>query len=305
MANELKGLPHHSAEYFGDTRDFWWNEDHVALLAAQWRLPPASRVLDVGCGIGHWGRVLAAVLPDASRIMGLDRDPFWVEKAAERAHQAGLGERLHYRTGEATSLPFEDATFDLVTCQTLLIHVSDPAAVLAEMVRTTKPGGLVLVAEPTNIADPVLSALALGDPPERCATMLQFHLTCTRGKKNCGEGDELVGESLPQYLLNAGLRDIELRLNDRPWTLTPPYSSPFQRAQREEALDLADRAIDRWDEATTRRYYLAGGGEETAFAPLWALTLDQLRRTATALRGERLARAGGGLFYIGWGWKPR
>jgi hypothetical protein len=134
--------------------------------------------------------------------------------------------------------------------------------------------------------------------------MLQFHLTCTRGKKACGEGDELLGESLPHHLLNAGLRDIELRLNDRPWILTPPYSSSFQRVQKEEALDLADRAIDRWDEATTRRYYLAGGGEEAAFAPLWALTLDQLRRTAMALRGQHLSRAGGGLFYIGWGWKP-
>ena len=56
MANEQKGLPNHSAEYFGDTRDFWWHDDQLAALARQWRLGEVNRVLDVGCGVGHWGR---------------------------------------------------------------------------------------------------------------------------------------------------------------------------------------------------------------------------------------------------------
>ncbi len=57
-----------------------------------------------------------------------------VKEAAERAAAAGLGRRFSYRVGTAESLPFQAASFDVVTCQTLLIHVRDPGAVLAEMV---------------------------------------------------------------------------------------------------------------------------------------------------------------------------
>jgi 2-polyprenyl-3-methyl-5-hydroxy-6-metoxy-1,4-benzoquinol methylase len=50
----------HSADYFGATRDFWWNHDFLELMSARWRLAAVRSVLDVGCGVGHWGRCLAA-----------------------------------------------------------------------------------------------------------------------------------------------------------------------------------------------------------------------------------------------------
>ena len=56
--------------------------------------------------------------------------------------------RFRYRVADAKTLPFPDASFDLVTCQTLLIHLADPSAVIAEMARVARPGGLVLAAEP-------------------------------------------------------------------------------------------------------------------------------------------------------------
>ena len=40
----------HSADYFGDTRDFWWNRDFLALMSARWNLGAVKRILDVGCG---------------------------------------------------------------------------------------------------------------------------------------------------------------------------------------------------------------------------------------------------------------
>src|ERR1043165_3807557 len=126
MSNEFKGVDAHSAEHFGDTRDDWWNRDFIEAVAKRWRFHEVRRVLDVGCGVGHWGRLLAPTFAKDVHLCGVDREALWVEKAAERARAAGLGERSDYRLASADALPFDDASFDLVTCQTLLMHVPDP-----------------------------------------------------------------------------------------------------------------------------------------------------------------------------------
>jgi SAM-dependent methyltransferase len=306
MANPLKGRSEHSAVHFGEARDHWWNADSLALLARRWGLDGASvgKVLDVGCGVGHWARLLAGVVPAHARFVGIDREPGWAREAAVRATAAGMAPRAALCVGAAESLPFPDGVFDLVTCQTLLIHVRDPAQVLAEMVRVTRPGGLVVAAEPTNAAGPLIDAVALGQSPDEAAALVSLLLTCERGKKELGKGDDLIGESLPGLFARASLRDIEVRQNDRPASLVPPYRSVAERATVDEELDADadDRAI--FDEATTRRYWLAGGGEPARFEPLWAAALSQRRALAAGLREGTFSRAGGSLFYLVCGRRP-
>jgi SAM-dependent methyltransferase len=302
MGNPYRGAATHSAEYFGDSRDDWWNADYLALLARHWQLG-AGVALDVGAGVGHWSRLLAHVLPEL-RFTGIDREPRWVESATEQARLAQLTARLQYRLGLAEALPFEPATFDLVTCQTLLIHVPSPEAVLAEMVRVARPGGLVLVAEPTNIADLMTQSIAISDSPEATAALVCFVLTCQRGKLALGEGNDLLGEALPQLLTAAGLQGVTLRCNDRPAFMLPPYASAAEQRQLEELEDSVRRRIGIWDEATSRRYFLAGGGDESAFEQSFSALIDQRVRVLRALHEQRYVCSAGGLFYLAWGRKP-
>jgi SAM-dependent methyltransferase len=301
MANALKGRPEHSAEFFGDTRDHWWNDDFIALVAKRWRLEAARAVLDVGCGVGHWGRVLARVLPTDARLVGVDREPAWIAEATTRAAAAGLADRFTYQGGTAESLPFANGAFDVVTCQTLLIHVRDPAVVLAELVRVTRPGGLVVVAEPTNVTSPLLESLALGDPAETTALLTGFFIACQQGKAGLGEGDNLLGEKLPGLLRGAALEDVEVRQNDRVWSMVPPYATPFEQAQVDEIHDAAARDLGLWDEATTKRYWFASGGDEAGFETRWREALAFRRRHAEAIRAGTYSCAGGGLSYLAWG----
>lgn len=303
MANELKGLPVHSAEYFGDTRDHWWREGFLRDAASEWGGKDVRTVLDVGCGVGHWGRLLSRVLPEEVRLEGIDKEPLWITKATEKAAAAGLGERFSYRTGTVESLPFEDGTFDLVTCQTLLMHLQDPDRGLLEMARVTRPGGFVVVAEPTNLLASVRESLVLSDPPELAAALFRLHLTCVRGKMAVGEGNDFVGETVVRVLADAGLQNVQVRLNDKVSPLTPPYESPAERAFAEEILDLADRDLWIWPRETTLRYFLAGGGAEGEFAGLWSAAIDQNRRVAAAVRGRTYTCTGGALFYLSWGRK--
>src|SRR5262249_28625283 len=165
MANEFRTLESHSAEYFGETRDYWWNPDFLALMGRRLALDRVHDVLDVGCGVGHWGQLLAGVLPKSARVQGVDPDPSWVEQAVARAAARGLADRFRYQVAIAEKLPFADASFDLVTCQTVLIHVPDPGAAIDEMIRVTRPGGLILAAEPNNITRALIfDSLTFHDP---------------------------------------------------------------------------------------------------------------------------------------------
>lgn len=101
---------------------------------------PEHRVLEVGVGAGN---ILARV--QAAELHGIDISDYVLAKAAER-----LGERATLVKGDAESLPYEDASFDRVYCSEVLEHVIDPKAVIREMRRVLKPGGVVVVSVPNE-----------------------------------------------------------------------------------------------------------------------------------------------------------
>ena len=298
MGNEFKGEAAHSADYFGDTRDHWWNRDYLKLLGERWGLGAVHEALDVGCGVGHWGMLLGEQLSPDAWVIGVDREPRWVEKAAERAAARGLGGHYRYVQGTAEALPFADHSFDLVTCQTVLIHVADPAAVLREMIRVARPGGLIAVCEPNNLAHAMMAdATTFAGPVDDLVAMLRLQMVCERGKTALGEGNNSVGQLLPAMFADAGLLDLKVSMNDRAVPLLPPYDAAWQRPMVEEMLDFAEREYGLWSHDETRRYYLAGGGGEADFAEHWALALRLVRRAADELRGGTYRVAGGVVGY--------
>jgi SAM-dependent methyltransferase len=306
MANEFRTLDSHSAEYFGDTRDYWWNPDFLELMCKRLSLDSVRDVLDVGCGVGHWGRMLARVLPSSARVQGVDREAFWVEEAAARATAHGLADRFSYQVAVAEKIPFADASFDLVTCQTVLIHTPDPGAVLDEMVRVARPGGLILVAEPNNVASALIfDSLSFHDPVDEIMARVRLQFICERGKAALGEGHNSIGDLVPGLFAERGLVNVCVYLSDKTNVFLPPYDSPEQRAVLEERADLKHREFWIWSREDTHRYFLAGGGgRDDEFDALWSVAIGGNDRFDQAIAGRTYAGAGGCITYLVAGRKP-
>jgi ubiquinone/menaquinone biosynthesis C-methylase UbiE len=102
-----------------------------------------QRVLDVGCGSGAVTRDLARRVGPGGLAVGLDPSPALLAVARELAHEAGLGDRVAFREGDARRLPFADGSFDAAVCVTVLSHVPEGEAAIPELVRVLRPGGRV------------------------------------------------------------------------------------------------------------------------------------------------------------------
>ena len=108
-------------------------------------LLPDERVLDAGCGTGGSSRLLAKEFH--CRVTGLDLSDVFIESAMFLTKCTGLEERVGFREGSVTALPFDDNAFDAVLCQHILMNIEDKAAAVKEFYRVLKPGGKLVLHE--------------------------------------------------------------------------------------------------------------------------------------------------------------
>jgi len=112
-------------------------------------LAPGMRVLDVACGPGI---IACAAAKLVGHVTGIDLTPAMIGEAKARQTREGLS-NCDWQVGDATALPFADASFDRVLTRYSFHHVPEPIRVLREMARVTKPGGKLVVIDATPSAE--------------------------------------------------------------------------------------------------------------------------------------------------------
>jgi ubiquinone/menaquinone biosynthesis C-methylase UbiE len=105
----------------------------------QFDLPPACRILDLGCGPGNlWAENLDRI-PASWEITLTDLSPGMVEKAQENLQ--GSERPFAFDIVDAQDIPYDDASFDAVIANHMLYHVPDRAKALSEIHHVVRPGG--------------------------------------------------------------------------------------------------------------------------------------------------------------------
>jgi ubiquinone/menaquinone biosynthesis C-methylase UbiE len=298
----------HSADYFGDQRDFWWNRDFLELMVKRWQLSQASSLLDVGCGIGHWIRLLFPYLKAESKVFGIDQEQEWVEqsqiKFAQEYPQIPLN-RYQFLKGNVYDLPFKDNYFDVVTCQTLIMHLSDPLKGLNEMLRVTKPGGILIFIEPENIFSAFnLNSLTTSYPVETVTKIFEFWWRYEKGKISLGEGNNSIGGLIPGLLSKLGLLNIKVYLSDKASPLFPPYNTEEQITLINQDKDWYDNSSGPWNYKDFKKKYLASGASEEEFNKHWNFMNALYKDYCKAVDNLSFCAGGGGLVYLISGRKP-
>lgn len=156
-------IPHEKAilvdEYDGQTGDPYWEKNHPSYVEAEKRMigctlelieisgiidEPSTRILDVACGKGNITERIKNRFPSAT-IIGLDISLTAVREAALKKHKD-----IRFLVANAFELPFAQGTFDLVVCNNLWEHITDPFRLGTSLNRIMKPNGALIISTPSR-----------------------------------------------------------------------------------------------------------------------------------------------------------
>ena len=141
--------PDPDSVWVGGYVDYEWQHGRHIFESAN-LIDAGCSVLELGCNVGATSIVLAAM---KANVTAIDINPDYVKIAALNAESYGLEGRIRFvHVADTTRLPFDDAQFDVVICNSVLEYVSHAAlrSVQREIDRVLKPGGTIAVLGTSN-----------------------------------------------------------------------------------------------------------------------------------------------------------
>lgn len=210
---------------------------------------PGTEVLVLGCGEGVTAQWLAA--RTGASVTGLDADRTCIERSDQRRRASGAHLPLSFEWAPITDLPHETGVFDATIGEASIAAAEEPAGVLGEMVRVTKPLGVVVVLVPSWSAEvsPATRELIVERLGLRPRMLVEWK----------------------RMLRDAGLVEIEVQDWTEPPVRTEPRQQEAVRLSWSQKAHIVGRAWMKWG---------AGGGWRAGLSP----ARRALERENTVLR---------------------
>ncbi|MHB1509347.1 MAG: methyltransferase domain-containing protein [Acidimicrobiales bacterium] len=206
-------------------------ENSAAYLLPE--LEPGLRLCDVGCGPGTITRDLARLVAPG-RVVAVDAAAGILDEARTTCRNGGV-DNVEFHQADAGSLPFDDGSFDVVHAHQVLQHVSHPVAVLEEMGRICRAGGIVAAREGDYHGETWW--------PREPMLERWLELYTDVARANGGEPD--AGRRLASWAREAGYAKV--RVTASVWLASTPETCQWWAdlwAERTTASTFAARALE-------------------------------------------------------------
>ena len=235
----------------------------LAKLQSMKKSNPNLTLLDVGAGSGTISVTFAQAIPEG-QVTATDLNKEILPRAQAIAESAGV-KNIEFQQADAYKLPFTDGTFDVTHCHQVLCHMKTPWDALREMLRVTKPGGVVAARE--------------GDLGTECIWpeipgLVKFHKFIVESINAAG-GSSTGGRQLLSWALKAGVGRGQISASYGTWCYSTPADkkvwgrSPYARLPPWMIMGLTidyfspgdGGTNSRWPDAQSRARIWTGHGE--------------------------------------------
>ena len=176
-------------------------QDYSRRLVEVAAIKPGDRTLDVACGTGVVTRLVANKIGSAGQVVGFDLNAGMLARARASRETAAA---IEWRLGNASDMPFADATFDCVICQHGLQFIPNKAAAVSEMHRVLADRGRIVISVWRSIKHCPWQA-AIADAVE--SNMGSEYAAKIRSAFSFGDADQLQ-----QVIVDAGFQGVEIRI---------------------------------------------------------------------------------------------
>ncbi|RKS73089.1 methyltransferase family protein [Actinomadura pelletieri DSM 43383] len=254
----------HTAGFLEDSRRYLFDDGQLRGVYERLGAGETRRGLDVGCGTGHFTRIVAALCPEG-RWYGVDLDGPVLAHAA-RSVDAPLRPaplRPAYLRADGGRLPFRDGTFDTTSCHFLLSRISarKVSEVLREMARVTDPGGRLIFVEPCL----GLTSVHFAGDGEASRALERVRRAKAAVERGVNDIDENLPLRLPGLLNGLGYDVAHCELLAGTWWSVLPDQRTREDPEFEPWLTRRHEAFDRPNASTTLGRF---GRHEGGAAPL-------------------------------------
>ncbi len=233
-------------------------------------LSSTTALLDVGCGPGT---ITCDFAERVDSVIGIDVANDVLEKARSEADERALT-NVSFEVGSVHELRFADDTFDVVHAHQVLQHLTDPVAAIGELVRVTKPGGIVAVRD----AD----YHAMAWHPSAPELDRWMHLYQAVARANGAEPD--AGRRLIEWVLAAGVDRTNVVASADTWLFSAEEERSWWAdlwAERTTSSSFAEQA---------RAYGLTTADEQAQLAAGWRRWADEPTGWFIVANGELIIR---------------
>ena len=198
-------------DYLKLTRSLYLNVDYLQFLVEKvWKITKKVDVVDFGCGYGYLGLVLMPLLPEGSTYTGVDISEELIKKGREIFKSVPFNHK--FILSSANGVPEKDDTFDIAICNSVLMHIPEPDAVLTEMKRITKNDGMIITCESNWNA--VNALLYIDGIKKSKITDLGFLQTLFERVHEKTKTDGNIGMKMPVIMARNNIKNIQARISD-------------------------------------------------------------------------------------------